>query len=128
MKKNGIISQQLIGDKFYTINWASFHVEILDIDEDKPANPGELGRIVITDLYNLATPLIRYDTGDLGKFCHVDNDNIPKFEIVTGRVKDVLYNTKGDIVNPFIVYNGLTKFPELNQFQIIQKNKDEYTF
>lgn len=127
-EENGIISQQMINDKFYTINWASFYVEILDLDKDVPAKQGELGRIVVTDLYNLATPLIRYDTGDLGKFCNYDNDNIPKFEIITGRIKDILYNTKGNIVNPFIVYNGLTKFPELNQFQIIQKTEKAYTF
>ncbi|MDO5980472.1 CoF synthetase [Flavivirga spongiicola] len=125
-EENGIISQQMINDKHFTINWASFYIEIFDINEDKPAKPGELGRIIVTDLYNLATPLIRYDTGDLGKLCNFDNDNIPKFEIVTGRIKDVLYNTEGEIVNPFIVYNGLTPFPELNQFQIIQKSKKKY--
>ncbi|PWH82404.1 CoF synthetase [Algibacter marinivivus] len=127
-EENGILSQQMVNDSSYTINWASFFVEILDINKDEPAKPGELGRVVVTDLYNLATPLIRYDTGDLGKFCNNENDNIPKFEVITGRKKDTLYNTKGDIVNSFIVYNGLTKFPELNQFQIIQYSKKDYTF
>jgi len=127
-EENGILSQQMIDDKAYTINWASYYIEILDINEDKPAKPEELGRIVVTDLYNLATPLIRYDTGDLGKFCNYENDNIPKFEIVSGRKKDVLYNTSGEVVNSFIVYGGITKFPELNQFQIIQHSKTEYTF
>ncbi len=127
-EENGILSQQMIGDSYYTINWASFHIEILDIKEDKPAKPGELGRIVVTDLYNLATPMIRYDTGDLGKFCHFENDKIPNFEIVIGRKKDILYNTKGEIVSPFIIHANLYNYPELNQFQIIQKNKYEYTF
>ncbi len=127
-EENGILSQQMLGDKAFTINWASFYIEILDVNEDRPARPGELGRIIVTDLYNLATPLIRYDTGDLGKFCNYENDSIPKFEIVSGRKKDTLYNTTGEIVNSFVVHAGLTKFPELNQFQIIQHNKKEYTF
>ncbi|TGV03924.1 phenylacetate--CoA ligase family protein [Flavivirga rizhaonensis] len=127
-EENGILSQQMIGDKFYTINWASFHIEILDLEEDKPAKPDELGRIVVTDLYNLATPMIRYDTGDLGKFCNFENDKIPNFEVVTGRKKDILYNTKGDVVSPFIIHANLYKYPELNQFQIIQKDKCEYIF
>lgn len=127
-EENGILSQQMIDDNYYTINWASFYVEILDIDEDKPSKPGELGRIVVTDLYNLATPMIRYDTGDLGKFCHFEDDKIPKFEIVHGRKKDMLYNTKGEIINPFVVYNNLYKFPELSQFQLIQESKKQYTF
>jgi phenylacetate-CoA ligase len=33
--------------------------------EGRPAMPGEVGEIVITDLFNLATPLIRYRIGDL---------------------------------------------------------------
>ncbi len=127
-EENGILSQQMINDTSYTINWASFYIEIFDVNEDKPVKPGELGRIIVTDLYNLATPLIRYDTGDLGKLCNFENDNIPKFEIVTGRVKDILYNTKGEMVNPFIIHAGLTSFPELDQFQIVQKNKTEYIF
>lgn len=127
-EENGILSQQIQNDKSFTINWASFYIEILDLNEDKPAKPGELGRIVVTDLYNLATPLIRYDTGDLGKFCNYENDKIPKFEIVSGRKKDTLYNTSGEIVNSFVLYNGLTKFPELNQFQIVQQTKTKYLF
>jgi len=38
-------------------------VEIIT-EEGQPAEPGEMGRVVVTPLFNLATPLIRYDTGD----------------------------------------------------------------
>jgi phenylacetate-CoA ligase len=38
-------------------------VEILV--DGRPALPGETGEIVITDLFNLATPMIRYRIGDL---------------------------------------------------------------
>tara|TARA_R110002049_G_scaffold116271_3_gene268723 strand:- start:3398 stop:4702 length:1305 start_codon:yes stop_codon:yes gene_type:complete len=127
-EENGIISQQMIGDKYYTINWSSFYVEIFDINEDKPLNHGELGRIIVTDLYNLATPMIRYDTGDLGRFCNFENDKIPKLEDVVGRSKDILYNTNGEIVSPFIIHTHLYNYPELNQFQIIQKDKYDYIF
>nr|WP_321232506.1 CoF synthetase [uncultured Psychroserpens sp.] len=127
-EENGIVAQQMVNDTSFTINWASFYVEILDLNEDKPAKPGELGRIVITDFFNLATPLIRYDTGDLGSFCNYENDSIPKFKTITGRKRDILYNTKGDLVNPSVVFNGLTKFPQLIQFQVIQESKKAYTF
>lgn len=36
----------------------------LKMDSDEPAEDGELGRIVITDLYNYAFPILRYDNGD----------------------------------------------------------------
>jgi phenylacetate-coenzyme A ligase PaaK-like adenylate-forming protein len=43
----------------------SYVVEILDRD-GRPAPPGEIGRIVVTDLENRTMPLIRYRIGDLG--------------------------------------------------------------
>jgi phenylacetate-CoA ligase len=33
--------------------------------DGRPANPGEVGEVVITDLFNQATPMIRYRIGDL---------------------------------------------------------------
>ena len=33
--------------------------------DGRPAQPGEIGEVVITDLFNYATPLIRYRIGDL---------------------------------------------------------------
>ena len=40
----------------------------------------------------------------------------------------MLYNTKGEIVSPFIIHTNLYNYPELNQFQIIQKSKCDYIF
>ncbi|MFV9551008.1 CoF synthetase [Algibacter sp. PT7-4] len=127
-EENGILSQQMLNENAYTINWASYFIEILDLNTDRPVANGEIGRIVVTDLYNLATPLIRYDTGDIGKFCDNENDNIPKFEFIMGRKTDLLYDTKGLVVNPHTVYAGATKFPEIEQFQVIQTNNKNYTF
>jgi phenylacetate-CoA ligase len=38
-------------------------LEILD-DAGQPVKPGETGRVVLTSLYNYATPFIRYEIGD----------------------------------------------------------------
>jgi len=43
----------------------SYNVEILEEHSDNEAAPGSIGRVVVTDLTNQVTPLIRYDTGDL---------------------------------------------------------------
>ena len=66
----GILAQQsnIEQNNAFNINWASYYVEILKMDTNEKANLGELGRIVITDLFNFSMPLIRYDTGDLGVF------------------------------------------------------------
>lgn len=43
------------------------HVEFLQPDSDRPAEPGSLARLVITpySIYRRAMPLLRYDAGDL---------------------------------------------------------------
>lgn len=41
------------------------YLEVLKLEEDIPAGDGELGRLVITDLYNYAFPPIRYENGDI---------------------------------------------------------------
>ena len=38
-------------------------VEIVD-DKGAPCASGEIGRVIVTDLHNFATPLMRYDIGD----------------------------------------------------------------
>ena len=46
---------------------------VLPQDCDEPAEPGELGRIVVTDYYNKTFPMVRYDTGDTGMM-RIDRD------------------------------------------------------
>jgi len=64
--ENGIFSMQLPnqGNNFH-VNWASYHIELLHPENDTPIKYGELGRVVITDLFNYCMPIVRYDTGDL---------------------------------------------------------------
>lgn len=125
--ENGILAQQMIGKDNFTLNWASYHVELLRMDSDEPAKVGEPGRIVVTDLFNLATPMIRYDTGDVAVM-QIGDNGFPEFVFVQGRIKDTLTNTKGEIVSPYIFYNNLYKYPELLQVQLVQKANKRYVF
>ena len=65
--ENGVIAQECIENKEFHVNTASFVVEVLSLHSDNSAPPGEMGRVVITDLFNKAMPLIRYDTGEFSK-------------------------------------------------------------
>ncbi|MDC1364878.1 CoF synthetase, partial [Algibacter sp.] len=126
--ENGIIAQQMAGDDSFRINWGSYIVEILDLEKDITAKSGEIGRIVITDLYNLATPMIRYDTGDIGAFDYNINtpDEIPKLKSIHGRKMDVLFKTNGDLLNPFTLHFYVYDFPEIKQLQFIQHEEKKY--
>tara|TARA_R110000868_G_C10869237_1_gene762146 strand:- start:42 stop:1340 length:1299 start_codon:yes stop_codon:yes gene_type:complete len=123
--ENGIIAQQNPnGTKAFKINWASYHIEILKLNMDVPTKPGEIGRIVITDLFNYCMPMIRYDTGDLGEIDY--NQSPPVFKKIEGRKTDIILNTKGEIVSSFILFEIATN-PNLLQVQFIQKTQYEYT-
>lgn len=45
-----------------------YYFEIVDPDTEKEVNPGEKGELVITSFESLATPIIRYKTGDSAIF------------------------------------------------------------
>ncbi|MCK5186392.1 MAG: hypothetical protein KAR43_04605 [Deltaproteobacteria bacterium] len=72
----------------------SHYVEFLQEDSEKEAEVGTVGRVVVTDLTNLVTPLIRYDTGDLAmrisKTCPCGR-SYPLMSPVEGRRINTLY-------------------------------------
>lgn len=123
--ENGVIAQQVEGDDpRLWINDSSFLVEIFDLNENKKLNYGEHGRIILTDLYNLATPLIRYDTGDVG-IMDLDPENKPYFTVIYGRKKDLIYDTKGTMVPAHLSYK-ISKYGDFKQFQLVQKGLKDY--
>jgi len=128
--ENGIIAQQTKEDSGdYLINTASYVVEIIKMDSNEPVKDGELGRIVVTDLFNYAMPLIRYDTGDVGSISINSEKNGNKYlSTVEGRQLDLLYDTKGDLVSSYIAYKNMWQYTEILQYQLIQVNKDTYIF
>ena len=122
--ENGIIAQQVNESGSFLINCHSFKVEIIELDTDEAVKNGGLGRIVITDLHNYAMPLIRYDTGDLGRL-----SSCGKYLIhIEGRKMDAILNTNGDLVSSFIITNMMWKYTELIQYQFIQNSKNAYLF
>ena len=125
--ENGILSLQLSEKNHHLqINWASYYVEVLKLNSDEPAIYGELGRVVVTDLFNYQMPFIRYDTGDLAVMVEDDTFNkAPAFSEVNGRKMDAIYNTRGQLQSTFIVFH-LEQYPEIKQFQFIQEGRKEY--
>jgi phenylacetate-CoA ligase len=126
--ENGIIAQQVPGsDHRFLINSASYYVEILKLNEDTPVSAGEAGRIVVTDLFNFALPMIRYDTGDIGTLSKSTNDSGTLFfESIEGRKLDMLYDTNGNIISSYIMYKNMWQYTDIMQYQLIQKDKKKY--
>lgn len=128
-EENGIMGIQNAQDNSYYIDTESYYYEILKMDSDEPAAPGELGRIVITDLYNYALPLIRYDNGDLAVADKKVKGGRYKLYLkeLSGRRSDTVYDTKGRYVSPFVLLNGLAMAEGVKQYRFIQEDLKKYT-
>ena len=120
----GILAQDYDEDKF-TLNRASYFFEILDMEKDKPIELGQVGRIVITDLYNYAMPMIRYDTGDLGIMDK--NDKGYYLSKIYGRKLDLLYTTSNEPLSFFALDDFFEPNTDIEQYQIIQNDRTHVT-
>lgn len=126
--ENGILAQQTpTSYNSFLVNTASYYIEILDFEKDEPVNQGEKGRIVVTDLYNYAMPMIRYDTGDIGSV-EYDKDGRLYLKSVEGRKLDLLFDTSANVVSSYIMYKNMWKYTEISQYQLIQTGEKDYTF
>jgi phenylacetate-CoA ligase len=127
-QENGMLAQECVENKEFHVNSASFHIEILEMDSDDPACVGEPGRIVVTDLFNHAMPLIRYDTGDIGRWKKEAECgwNSQVFSSVEGRLYDLIFDTKGNRISPNIICMFMWPFDKILQFQIVQESTKQY--
>jgi phenylacetate-CoA ligase len=104
-------------------------VEIIVREPDgsmRAARPGEIGEVVITDLHNLACPMIRYVNGDMA-VAHADGAcgcgrSLMKIGPVEGRTTETLRDGRGNAVGG-LVFNILFGVMDhvANKFQVVQK-------
>ena len=127
-EENGILGQDGAFNNIFPLNEANYYIEIFKEESDEPAAEGTVGRIIVTDLYNFAMPLIRYDTGDLGAIEIVNIRGIPRRSITkfSGRSCDKIFNTSGERISPHAVTNVFWNFSQIKQFQFIQKSHSVY--
>ena len=127
--ENGFIAHQYSDDSdSYLINNASYIVELLEFDNNNPVVIGEKGRVVVTDLYNDAFPMIRYDTGDIaiGGQEFYNGNRVDVLKSIEGRKLDFIYDSNGQLISPHTIDYALRRLPNLLQFQFIQEGKNDY--
>ncbi len=89
--------------------------------------PGETANIVVTDLHNLAMPLIRYEVGDLGTrsddTCSC-NRGMPLMKELQGRRCDILVTDAGKFVlGPFYQFEHFFDIAKIKHYQIVQQSR-----
>ena len=113
------------------INTDGIYLEVLRQD-GSPSAAGEPGMIVVTDLANLAMPILRYQVGDMGVLsdrpCSCGR-TLPMLERVEGRVADYVVTSRGDLISGIsLTENFAVMVPGVAQLQIVQEEVDRFVF
>ncbi len=107
-------------------------VEVLK--DGKPAAPGEIGEVVITDLNNYCLPFIRYRIGDLAEAVDLSKPcpcgrGLPRLGKIEGRVQSIIVGSKGQYIPGTFFAHVLKDYDHaLRQFQIVQTERGAITF
>lgn len=101
-------------------------VEILDA-QGNPCADGEIGEVVVSNLHNFATPLLRYALGDhaeVGGPCPCGR-HLPTLRRLLGRSRNMLRYPDGSRRWPcgFAPFRQIA--PAIRQFQMIQSHLEQ---
>jgi phenylacetate-CoA ligase len=108
----------------------SYHVsetillEVLN-DAGQPCAVGEIGRVVLTDLLNFATPLIRYEIGDyaeVGPPCSCGR-GLSVIRRFFGRERNLVLRPDGTRHWPLFGFHRWSEVHPVRQFQFVQLDR-----
>lgn len=109
------------------INTHGVYIEV--IKDGKPVE-GEIGELVITDLWNRAMPLIRYKIGDLGAISYRKcpcGSELPLISEVGGRYVDTFKKRDGTCIPGVAFTNRIIKDDTgIVKLQIVQKDYETF--
>jgi phenylacetate-CoA ligase len=121
----GCIASQCPVTGLYHVMAESLIVEVLR-DDAQPCDDGEVGRVVITDLHNYATPLVRYDTGDVaeaGPPCPCGR-GLPTLRRIIGRQRNLIRLPDGRRHWPITGFPRCREVAPVLQYQLVQETRD----
>lgn len=117
----GYMALQCPMSNHYHVLSDSVVLEVID-EEGRPCSIGQAGKIVVTSLDNYATPLIRYDIGDigmLGNSCDCGR-GLPVLQQVLGRSRNMAILPDGSKKWPNLGFRKMMKVADIRQFQVMQ--------
>jgi phenylacetate-CoA ligase len=125
-RESGVIACECRQHRGMHVFTEGIFLELLDND-NQPVKPGEIGKVVITDLLNMAIPLVRYVIGDMaiqseGRACECGCP-LPMIEKYLGRDRDVIIDSFGN-PKPGYLFTEVIMHKNLSsQFQVVQTDR-----
>lgn len=119
----GYIALQCPDSDNYHVQAESAYIEILN-DAGASCAAGEIGRVVVTPLYNFAMPLLRYEIGDYaeaGAACTCGR-GLPVITRILGRTRNMLTLPDGNTLWPRLSELRYSEILPVEQFQLVQKS------
>ncbi len=105
----------------YHLMSESLLVEVVD-DAGRPCRDGEVGRLLVTDLQNFASPMIRYEIGDhaeVGGPCPCGR-GLPTLRRILGRSRNMVVRPDGTTSWPITGFKRFRDLAPIVQYQLIQ--------
>jgi phenylacetate-CoA ligase len=105
------------------------HLTVVDRD-GRPAEPGDVGEVVVTDLLNRASVLINYRLGDLAALSEEPCPCGRSSRVLTdlqGRTSDIVRLTDETFVHPLLIEGPVRRNgPGVLRFQVVQETPDRF--
>ncbi len=97
------------------------YVEV--VANDRAAEPGQIGEIIVTDLTNFAMPFLRFKNGDRAvradKPCSCGR-GLSVLDEVVGRTADIFTTPDGKLISGLYFFHRLRGAPGIDRFQVRQ--------
>lgn len=125
-EETGIIAWQCPTGSGYHVDEDFVFVETVR-EDGTPAAPGEVGEVVLTNLYMRVMPFIRYRTGDLALRSEAPcacGRSLPLLTGLKGRQLDLIITPDQEIHDPFALIDVMEEIPPVWQFKIEQTQVD----
>lgn len=124
---NGSLAATVDGGPAYAFNPLLCHLEVVD-EEGRAVAPGEVGRLLVTDLHNRAFPMIRYDTQDLARAAEGRVGAWPTVAALDGRAADLLVLPSGRPITLATLSHHLFGIADhtrwVHRYQFVQRAPD----
>ena len=125
----GLIACECEQHRGLHVNADGIYLEVVRPD-GTPAQPGESGMILVTDLRNRVMPIVRYQIGDTARATDrtcACGRGLPLLEEIQGRVADYVVTREGKAISGISLTDHFnTKVPGVVQMQIIQEEIDQF--